>query len=77
MQSEDRSWATTVLTLVVLAAVAWLVGGGVEFLLRTLGEGADFSDDVGALSAIATFLLLLGGYFFYAYVPSEQEDRSF
>lgn len=77
MRREDRSWAASVMILVVLAALAWLLGGGVRLLLLTLGEGRDFAGDVGAIAAIVAFLLLLLAYFFYAYVPTGTDDSGF
>lgn len=77
MQREDRSWAASVMILIVLAALAWLLGGGVRLLLLTLGENADFAGDMGAIAAMVGFLVLLFAYFFYAYVPTETGDSAF
>jgi cbb3-type cytochrome oxidase subunit 3 len=77
MDREDSSWVTTIMMLVILAAVAWLLGGGVRLLLLTLGESRDFASDIGAISAIVGFLLLLGAYFFYTYVPRATGDSGF
>lgn len=77
MDREDSNWVTTIMMLVILAAVAWLLGGGVRLALLTLGESRDFAGDIGAISAIVGFLLLLGAYFFSTYIPSATGDSGF
>ncbi|WP_254829521.1 hypothetical protein [Haloglomus salinum] len=77
MRAEDRSWGVKLLMVIVLAAVAWLGGGAVRAGLLFLGNDADFASDVGAMSAVALFLLLVLGYWLYDYVPwSQGEPRS-
>jgi hypothetical protein len=75
MRAEDRSWGVKLLMVIVLAAVAWLGGGAVRAGLLFLGNDADFASDVGAMSAVALFLLLVLGYWLYDYVPWSQDGR--
>ncbi|WP_254821094.1 hypothetical protein [Haloglomus halophilum] len=74
MRAEDRSWAVKLLIVVVLAAVAWLAGGAVRAGLLLLGNTQDFASDVGAMSAVGLFLLLVLGYWLYDYVPWSQGE---
>lgn len=75
MRPEDRSWVVKLLMVVVLAAVAWLGGGAIRTGLLLLGNSRDFAGDVGAMAAVALFLLLVLGYWLYDYVPwSEGES---
>jgi hypothetical protein len=71
MQREDRGWLVTLLTVVVLAAVAWLGGGAVRVGLLVAGRGQDFASDMGVLASGALFLLLLLAYYLYDYVPRD------
>lgn len=74
MRSEDRNWVVKLMMVVVLAAVAWLGGGAIEVGLVLLGNTQDFANDVGAMSAVALFFLLVVGYWLYDYVPWSQGE---
>jgi hypothetical protein len=74
MRTEDRSWGVKLLIVVALAAVAWLTGGAVRAGLLLLGNTPDFASDVGAMAAVALFLLLVVGYWLYDYVLWSQGE---
>jgi hypothetical protein len=77
MERQDRSPFIRLLTVIVLAAVAWLAGGAIRTGLLALGNTTDFASDIGGLSAAALFVLFVLGYFLYDYVPRDERPGRF
>lgn len=55
-----RTLWTLLLGFILAAAASWLLGSGVRAALRSLGEPPQYAADVGGLTALAAFLLLVG-----------------